>query len=91
MAAGHTGQHFRRRRRRPGADLRTNFHRPNELRAEAEAVGLPVVELLGVEGLASWLGHLAARWEDEVDRETILASARISRQNRSSSGLAPTC
>jgi 2-polyprenyl-3-methyl-5-hydroxy-6-metoxy-1,4-benzoquinol methylase len=37
------------------------FHHPDELRSEVEGAGLLVHELLGVEGLAGWLGHLEQR------------------------------
>ena len=51
------------------------FHHPDELRAEAVESGLEVRELVGLEGLAGWLGHLASRWDDPLDRERILWSA----------------
>ena len=52
------------------------FHHPDELEEELQASGLRVREVLGVEGLAGWLGHLAGRWHDPAARETILRSAR---------------
>jgi SAM-dependent methyltransferase len=52
------------------------FHRPDDLREEAEAAGVEVVEVLGVEGLASWLPQLSERWGKGDERETILFSAR---------------
>jgi len=51
------------------------FHHPDELRAEAVESGLEVQELVGLEGLAGWLGQLASRWDDPRDRERILWSA----------------
>lgn len=52
------------------------FHDPDELRQEATAVGLKVVEVLGVEGPAGWLPNIFDRWHDPADRETILFAAR---------------
>jgi SAM-dependent methyltransferase len=52
------------------------FHRPEELRRELEDVGLSVIDLVGVEGLAGWLGHLADAWETDEGRETILYASR---------------
>jgi SAM-dependent methyltransferase len=51
------------------------LHRPDELRREIEMSGLALTELVGVEGLAGYLPHLATRWDDPADRETILWSA----------------
>jgi SAM-dependent methyltransferase len=53
-----------------------HFHHPEALRAEISAAGLDVVDLVGVEGLAGWLPHLADRWDDPEARELILYSAR---------------
>lgn len=69
------GQH-RNPRERPHWFTTAYLHRPSELAAEAEDADLEVVSVLGVEGMAAWLRHLAARWESDTDRETILASAR---------------
>jgi SAM-dependent methyltransferase len=69
------GQH-RNPERRPGWFTTAYFHHPDELRSEATDAGLDVVELLGVEGLAGWLPHLAHRWSDPGDREVILNAAR---------------
>lgn len=52
------------------------FHRPEELVQEIEAVGLQLVELVGIEGLAGWLPELEARWNDDTDRAVIVESAR---------------
>jgi hypothetical protein len=41
-----------------------------------ETSGLRVGEVLGVEGLAGWLEHLADRWPDPAAREVVLWSAR---------------
>ena len=53
-----------------------HFHHPDALRAEISAAGLDVVDLVGVEGLAGWLPHLADRWDDPEARQLILYSAR---------------
>jgi SAM-dependent methyltransferase len=64
-----------------------HFHHPEELRAEISAVGLDVLELVGIEGLAGWLTHLADRWEDPDARELILFSARAVESEPSLLGL----
>jgi ubiquinone/menaquinone biosynthesis C-methylase UbiE len=69
------GQH-RNRSGRPEWFTTAYFHHPDELRSEAGSAGLDVVEIVGVEGLAGWLPHLAERWANERDRQTILFSAR---------------
>jgi len=69
------GQH-RNPDRRPHWFTTAYFHHPDELRHEAAAAGLEVVELLGVEGFAGWLAHLFERWDDPADREVILFAAR---------------
>jgi SAM-dependent methyltransferase len=69
------GQH-RNPERRPHWFTTAYFHRPDELRAEVEDAGMELVELVGVEGLAGWLPHLAERWDDDADRDLILWSAR---------------
>jgi ubiquinone/menaquinone biosynthesis C-methylase UbiE len=69
------GQH-RNSSGRPEWFTTAYFHHPDELTTEAEAAGLDVVEVVGVEGLAGWLPHLAERWADERERDTILFSAR---------------
>jgi ubiquinone/menaquinone biosynthesis C-methylase UbiE len=52
------------------------FHHPDDLRDEINEAGLVFVELLGVEGLAGWLGHLEERWATPEGRETILFAAQ---------------
>lgn len=63
------------------------FHHPDGLGEELNASGLRVREVLGVEGLAGWLGHLAARWHDPAARESILRSARAVEAEPCLSGL----
>ncbi len=41
-----------------------------------EEAGLSVIDLVGVEGLAGWLEHLADAWESGEGREVILDAAR---------------
>jgi hypothetical protein len=53
------------------------FHHPDELPAEAEEAGAAVVEVVGVEGLASWLPDLEAKWDDPAVREALLDAARL--------------
>ncbi|MGH3480119.1 MAG: class I SAM-dependent methyltransferase [Nocardioidaceae bacterium] len=53
------------------------FHRPEQLAEEVGSADLSVVDLVGVEGLAGWLPHLAHRWTDEADRDVILSAARL--------------
>jgi SAM-dependent methyltransferase len=63
------------------------FHHPDELAEELRASDLRVREVLGVEGLAGWLGHLADRWPDAAAREAILRSARAVEAEASLRGL----
>jgi ubiquinone/menaquinone biosynthesis C-methylase UbiE len=69
------GQH-RNPDHRPHWFTTAYFHRPEELRHEIEPADLEAVELVGVEGLAGWLPHLAERWPVESDRDAILFAAR---------------
>jgi ubiquinone/menaquinone biosynthesis C-methylase UbiE len=69
------GQH-RNPERRPHWFTTAYFHHPGELRHEAEAAELDVIGVVGVEGLAGWLPHLAARWTDPHGREAILYAAQ---------------
>jgi SAM-dependent methyltransferase len=63
------------------------IHHPDELRDEVSEAGLAVRELVGLEGLALWLPHLAGRWADLDDREAILWSARAIEAEPSLAGL----
>jgi SAM-dependent methyltransferase len=69
------GQH-----RNPTGDPRyfttTYFHRPEELRVEAEETGLSHQTTLGVEGPGWLLQDFDRWWEDEVRRQRLLAVAR---------------
>jgi len=70
------GQH-RNPERRPGWFTTAYFHRPNELAEEAEEAGHDVVQVVGLEGIACWLPHLAASFDNPREREQILAAARL--------------
>ena len=48
---------------------------------------LDVVELVGLEGLAGWLGNLGKEWETDDGRESILYAARIIESTPSLLGL----
>jgi 2-polyprenyl-3-methyl-5-hydroxy-6-metoxy-1,4-benzoquinol methylase len=63
------------------------LHHPDDLRAEIEASGLAILDLVGIEGLAGWLGNLTDRWETPEGRETILYSARAVESEPSVLGL----
>jgi len=70
------GQHRNPNRRRSWFTT-AYFHHPDELSAEAEEAGARVVEIVGVEGLASWLPELDAKWDDPATRGAILDAARL--------------
>ena len=63
------------------------FHDPEQLREEVAGAGLEVVDLVGIEGLAGWLGHLGDRWETPEGRAAILYSARAVEREPSLLGL----
>jgi SAM-dependent methyltransferase len=69
------GQH-RNPDERPHWFTTAYFHHPDELRRELEEAGLSVIDLVGVEGLAGWLEHLADAWESREGREVILDASR---------------
>jgi ubiquinone/menaquinone biosynthesis C-methylase UbiE len=69
------GQH-RNPTTRPEWFTTAYFHHPQELRDESDAAGLEVIEVVGVEGLATWLPQLDEHWDDEIGRQAILYSAR---------------
>jgi ubiquinone/menaquinone biosynthesis C-methylase UbiE len=65
------------------------FHRPDELAAEITDAGLDLVELLGVEGLAGWLGGLDERWADDAARAALVESARLVEAEPALLGVSP--
>jgi SAM-dependent methyltransferase len=70
------GQH-RNPDNRPHWFTTAYLHEPEQLRGELQRVDLDVVELVGLEGLAGWLGNLGDKWETDDGREGILYAARI--------------
>ena len=80
------GQH-RNPTNRPEWFTTAFFHLPAELRAEVEAAGLALVELVGVEGFAGWLGSSAGWWETDEGRDAILFAARATEAEPSLLGL----
>jgi hypothetical protein len=52
-----------------------------------EQVGLKVIELVGLEGLAGYLPQIADRWANPLERETILWAARAVESEPSLLGL----
>src|SRR5215510_1153568 len=52
------------------------FHHPSELAAEAGSAGLDCIEVVGVEGVAGWFGHVLERWDDAEVRDAVLFAAR---------------
>jgi ubiquinone/menaquinone biosynthesis C-methylase UbiE len=63
------------------------LHCPDELREEIESVGLRLLDLVGIEGLAGWLGQLGDQWDTEEGRGVILYSARAIEHEPSVLGL----
>lgn len=83
-----TGQH-RNHTGNPGWFTTAYFHRPEELRQECLGAGLDVLSVVGVEGLAAWLPHLADSWEIPERREAITRSAALIETEESLLGLSP--
>jgi len=63
------------------------FHHPEQLREDIATAGLEVMDLVGIEGLAGWLGHLGDRWDTPEGRAAILYSARAVEREPSLLGL----
>ncbi len=80
------GQH-RNPDNRPHWFTTAYLHEPEQFRGELEGVGLDVLELVGLEGLAGWLGNLEGRWETDEGRESILYAARAIESTPSLLGL----
>jgi len=64
-------------------------HRPDELRAEVEAAGLELVDLVGVEGIAFALADLEERLASPGPRATVLGAARALERVPELLGLSP--
>ena len=80
------GQH-RNPDNRPHWFTTAYLHEPEQLRGELERVDLHVVELVGLEGLAGWLGNLGEEWQTDDGRESILYAARTIESTPSLLGL----
>ncbi len=80
------GQH-RNPDNRPHWFTTAYLHEPEQFRGELEGVGLDVVELVGLEGLAAWLSNLGEKWETDDGRESILFAARTIESTPSLLGL----
>ena len=52
------------------------LHEPTQFREEITSAGLELLDLVGVEGLAGWLGQLEDHWDTPESRAIILDSAR---------------
>jgi ubiquinone/menaquinone biosynthesis C-methylase UbiE len=63
------------------------LHHPEQLQQEITSVGLTVLDLVGVEGLAGWLGDLGGQWDTDEGRDTILYAARAIEHEPSLLGL----
>jgi hypothetical protein len=63
------------------------LHEPEELREEIDGAGLEILDLVGIEGLAGWLGQLETQWHTQEGRDAILYSARAIEGERSILGL----
>jgi ubiquinone/menaquinone biosynthesis C-methylase UbiE len=81
-----TGQH-RNPNDRPHWFTTAYFHEPAQLREEIEESGLECLELVGVEGLAGWLDHLARQWATSDRRDSIIFAARAIESEPSLMGL----
>ncbi len=63
------------------------LHTPDQLRDEITGVGLQILDLVGIEGLASWLPDLEPQWQTEDGRAAILYAARAVEKEPSVLGL----
>ncbi|HVB96525.1 MAG TPA: class I SAM-dependent methyltransferase [Chloroflexota bacterium] len=66
------------------------LHHPDELRAEVEAAGLAVVDVVGIEGPGYWSVHdFDQWWNDPALKEQILAAARAVEHEPTLLGMGP--
>ncbi len=81
------GQH----RNPDGRDFFTTafFHRPDELRREAETAGWSVETVLGVEGFTMLVPELEEHWNDPAGRALIVEMARAVESETSLLGIGP--
>ena len=82
------GQH-RNPERTPHWFTTAYFHHPADLPGEAASAGLDCLEVVGVEGVAGWFHAIFDRWDDPVQRETILFAARTIESEPSLIGASP--
>ncbi|MEO8106490.1 MAG: methyltransferase domain-containing protein [Actinomycetes bacterium] len=83
-----TGQH-RNNTNDPRWFTTAYFHRPDELRQEFLDANLDVVTVIGIEGLAGWLPHLADSWRLPERRKAIERAAAMVESEESLIGLSP--
>jgi hypothetical protein len=75
--------------RRTGLFPQAWFHRPDELRSEVEEAGLELHAVVGVQGPAWLLDGFAERWQDDEQRERILAAAEAFEEDEHVAELSP--
>jgi len=82
-----TGQH----RNPEGREFFTTAfcHRPDELKAEAEAAGWSVLAVLAVEGFTESMPQLEEHWSDPTKRAVIVDLARAVESEPSLTGIGP--
>jgi ubiquinone/menaquinone biosynthesis C-methylase UbiE len=71
----------------PGWFTTAYFHDPDELRREADAAGMDVSEVFGVEGLGAWVPALAEDWDVPERRDAIIWAAEQIETEPSLAGL----
>ena len=65
------------------------FHRPEELRAEAQQAGVQVIDVYALESFGAMLPDFDAKWNDPDYRELLLASIRLLETDPSLLGISP--
>jgi SAM-dependent methyltransferase len=65
------------------------FQHPAEFAEEVGLAGLDLLEVVGVEGMGSWLRQLAADWDEPARRTVIVEAARAIEAEPSLAGLSP--
>lgn len=84
----HDGQH-RNPEDHPDRFTTAFFHHPDEIRAEVADVGLELLDLVGLEGMAVWQLDLEDRMTDAGARELLLEAARAVESEPTLLGLSP--
>ena len=83
------GQH-RNPEDHPGYFTTAFFHHPEELQAEVRDAGWSIVETVGIEGPGWWIPQpFTEWWEDETQRERLLAAVRAVEREPALLGLGP--